>query len=130
MNMQGGDRPIFVMDRRLPGPRFALPGCASATRARNRRLTTDFARRALQVAGDDPGILANAGVALACFGEHIGDMMALVPTVTLASTRALRGLVSNISGTLRLWAGHSDIAIEHAEASLRTITFVVISQAS
>jgi adenylate cyclase len=32
----------------------------------------DFARRALEVAGDDPRVLANAAVALAYFGEDIG----------------------------------------------------------
>src|SRR6516225_9428702 len=37
-----------------------------------------FARRALEAAGDDPGILANAAIALAYFGEDIGTMMALV----------------------------------------------------
>src|SRR5207249_5831922 len=31
----------------------------------------DFARRALEVAGDDPGILANAALALGYFGEDI-----------------------------------------------------------
>src|SRR5204863_9003881 len=30
---------------------------------------TDFARRALEVAGDDPGVLVNAAFALAYFGE-------------------------------------------------------------
>jgi adenylate cyclase len=39
---------------------------------------TDFARRALEVASDDPGILANAAIALAHFCEDIGAMMALV----------------------------------------------------
>ena len=38
----------------------------------------DFARRALEVAGDDPGVLANAAQALAYFGEDIGAMIALV----------------------------------------------------
>src|SRR6202047_2182714 len=38
----------------------------------------DFARRAPEVAGDDPGILAPAGHALASFGEDIGAMMALI----------------------------------------------------
>src|SRR5205085_6045775 len=37
----------------------------------------DFARRALEVAGDDPGILVTAAHALAHFGEDIGAMMAL-----------------------------------------------------
>ena len=38
----------------------------------------DFARRALEVAGDDPFILASAAQALAYFGEDIGAMMTLV----------------------------------------------------
>jgi adenylate cyclase len=38
----------------------------------------DFARRALEVAGDDPGIVANAALALAYFGEDISAMTALV----------------------------------------------------
>jgi len=46
--------------------------------AADRLKGADFARRALEVAGDDPGILANAAQALAYFGEDIGAMMALV----------------------------------------------------
>src|SRR5262249_1530463 len=42
------------------------------------RKGADFARRSLQVAGDDPGIFANAALALAFFGEDIGAMMSLV----------------------------------------------------
>jgi hypothetical protein len=38
----------------------------------------NFARRALEVAGDDPGILVAATLALAYFGEDIGAMIALV----------------------------------------------------
>src|SRR5262249_4498664 len=38
----------------------------------------DFARRALAVAGNDPGVLADAAFALACFGEDIVAMTALV----------------------------------------------------
>jgi hypothetical protein len=45
----------------------------------------DFARRAL-VAGDDPGILANAAQALAYFGEDIGAMMALIGCVPFAAS--------------------------------------------
>jgi len=36
------------------------------------RKAIDLARRALQVAGDDPGTLANATLALSDFGEDIG----------------------------------------------------------
>src|SRR5271155_1807765 len=44
----------------------------------DRRSGVDFAQRALEVARDDPGTLANAAFALACFGEDIGTMTALV----------------------------------------------------
>jgi TolB-like protein len=38
----------------------------------------DLARRSLQVAGDDPGTLANAALVLAYFGEDIVAMLALI----------------------------------------------------
>ena len=77
----------------------------------------DFARRALEVAGDDPGILANAALALAYFGEDIGAMMALVDRALVLNPNFARGW--NISGILRLWAGELDIAIEHIDMALR-----------
>ena len=77
----------------------------------------DFARRALEVAGDDPGILANAALALAYFGEDIGAMMALVDRALALNPNFARGW--NISGILRLWAGELDIAIEHIDMALR-----------
>ncbi len=83
----------------------------------DRRKGADFARRALQVAGDDPGTLANAALALASFGEDIGAMMALVDRALALNPSFARGWY--ISGILRNWAGQPDIAIEHAEASLR-----------
>jgi adenylate cyclase len=77
----------------------------------------DFARRALEVAGEDPGILANAAQALAYFGEDIGAMTALVDRALALNPSYARGW--HISGVLRRWAGQPDIAIEHVEASLR-----------
>jgi adenylate cyclase len=77
----------------------------------------DFARRALEVAGDEPGTLANAAQALAYFGEDIGAMMALVDRALALNPNYARGW--HISGYLRLLAGQPDIAIEHAEAALR-----------
>jgi len=77
----------------------------------------DFARRALEVAGDDPGILANAAFALAHFGENIGAMMALVDRALALNPSYARGW--HISGAVRRWAGQPDIAIEHIEAALR-----------
>src|SRR5262245_2433810 len=87
----------------------------SEDREAHRLKGAEFARRALEVAGDDPGILADAALALAYFGEDIATMMALVD----------RGLALNpsfawgwrVSGVLRLWAGQPDIAIEHLEAA-------------
>jgi TolB-like protein len=78
---------------------------------------TDFARRALEVAGDDPNILANVALALAYFGEDIGAMMALVDRALALNPSFARGW--NISSSLRNWAGQPDIAIEHMETSLR-----------
>jgi adenylate cyclase len=77
----------------------------------------DFARRALEVAGDDPGIVANAALALAYFGEDIGAMISLVDHALALNPNFARGW--HISGSLRLWAGQPDIAIEHCEAALR-----------
>jgi TolB-like protein len=83
----------------------------------DRRKGFGFARRALEVAGDDPAILANAAQALAYFGEDIGAMMALVDRALELSPNYARGW--HISGVLRNWAGQPDIAIEHIEAALR-----------
>jgi adenylate cyclase len=69
------------------------------------------------VAGDDPAVLANAAQALAYFGEDIGTMTALVDRALALNSNFARGWL--VSGTLRLWAGQSEIAIEHAESSLR-----------
>jgi adenylate cyclase len=77
----------------------------------------DFARRALEVAGDDPAILANAAYAMAYFGEDIGAMIALVDRALVLNPSFARGW--HISGVLRVYAGQPDIAIEHAEISLR-----------
>jgi TolB-like protein/class 3 adenylate cyclase len=77
----------------------------------------DFARRALEVAGDDPGILVSAAHALAYFGEDIGAMIALVDRALALNPNFARGW--QLSGTLRQWAGQPDIAIEHFETALR-----------
>jgi adenylate cyclase len=73
----------------------------------------DFARRALEVAGDDPGIIAKATQALAYFGEDIGAMTALVDRALALNPNYARGWY--ISGLLRLGAGQPDTAIEQIE---------------
>src|SRR5262249_55638123 len=89
---------------------------------------------ALEVAGDDPGILTNAAFALAYFGEDIGAMMALVDRALALNPSFARGW--HISGALRSWAGETDIAIKHLETALRLspparvgASFAVIGQA-
>ena len=85
--------------------------------AADRRKGIEFARRALEVAGDDPGVLANAAQTLAYFGEDIGAAIALIDRALALNPNYARGW--NISGVLRLWAGLPDVAIGHAETSLR-----------
>jgi TolB-like protein/class 3 adenylate cyclase len=83
----------------------------------DRRKGIDFARRALQVAGDDPGVLASAAFALDIFGEDNGAMAALIDRALALNPNFARGWF--ISGTLRIRGGQLDIAIEHLETALR-----------
>jgi len=96
--------------------RLLLEGRSEAPEA-DRLKGADFARRALEVAGDDPGVLANAAEALAYFNEDIGAMMSLVDRALALNPNYARGW--HISGILRNLAGQPDVAIEHLEAALR-----------
>jgi adenylate cyclase len=77
----------------------------------------DFARRALEVAGDDPCILVNAASPLAYFGEDIGAMMALVDRALSLNPSYARGW--HVSGVLHVWAGQPDAAMKHVETALQ-----------
>ena len=83
----------------------------------SRNKSIDLARRALQVAQNDPGVLANAALALALCGEDIGAMIGLVDRALALNPSYARGW--NVSGLLRVYAGKHDLAIEHIETSLR-----------
>ena len=83
----------------------------------NRRKGLQRGRRALQVAGDDPAILANAAFALAYFGEDMGAMIALADRALALNPNFARGW--HASGCIRLYAGQPDLAIEHVENSMR-----------
>jgi adenylate cyclase len=83
----------------------------------DRRKSVDLARRALEVARDDAGVLVNAAQVLAAFGEDIGAMLALADRALVLNPNFARGW--HISGVLRNWAGQPDVAIEHMETSLR-----------
>jgi adenylate cyclase len=96
--------------------RLCTDGSSGDTEADSRK-GADLARRALQVSNEDPGVLANAALALAYFGEDIRAMMAMVDRALALNPSFARGW--HISGILRLWAGQPDLAIAHIEASLR-----------
>ncbi len=83
----------------------------------SRRMGVELARQALQAAQNDPGILANAAIVLARFGEDIGAMIGLVDRALALNPSFAHGWY--LSSVLRHWAGQPDLAIEHAETSLR-----------
>jgi predicted ATPase/class 3 adenylate cyclase len=89
----------------------------SADPAADRLKGTGFARRALEVARDDPGTIVNAALALGYFGEDLGAMTALVDHALALNPSYARGW--HVSGMLRLFAGQADLAVEHVEAALR-----------
>jgi tetratricopeptide (TPR) repeat protein len=83
----------------------------------DRRKGADFARRALEVAGDDPGVLVNTAQMLVFCGEDIETMTARVDRALALNPSFARGW--HISGILRNWAGQPDVAIKHVEVALR-----------
>jgi len=108
------------------GPALALAATICMTlvsdgsapdRDANRQKGIEFAHRALRVAGDDPRVLVGAAFALACFGEDLDAMIALVDRAIAFNPSYALGW--HASGFLRLWAGETERAIEHAENSLR-----------
>ena len=83
----------------------------------DRRKAIEYAQRALRVAGDDPGILANAALAQAGCGEDIESMIALVDRALSLNPSFARGWY--IRGMLHNWAGEPELAIADLEASLK-----------
>src|SRR5262249_49503051 len=84
-----------------------------------------LARRALQVAGDDPGVLAFSGDVLAYFGENIA--IELIDRALVLNPSFAQGWY--FSGWLRLWgAGQPELAISHFETSLRLSPHAVRAQ--
>jgi adenylate cyclase len=90
---------------------------AAPDQAESRQKGIEFAHRALVFARDDPNTMAEAAFSLACFGEDIGAMTALVDRALAFNPSYARGWHN--SGFLRLWAGQTDLAIEHAGRALR-----------
>jgi TolB-like protein len=83
----------------------------------NRCKGIDFARQALDVAENDPAILANVAVVFAQFGEDISAIIGLIDRALAFNPSFARGWY--VSGLLRISAGQPDLAIEHVKTSLR-----------
>lgn len=83
----------------------------------DRRKGINFARRALEAAGDDPGVLVSAAFALDYFGEDNGAMIALIDRALALNPNYARAWV--VSGNLRVRGGQPEIAVEHLENALR-----------
>jgi TolB-like protein len=96
--------------------RLCLDGSSTDPEGDTRR-GADFARRALQVAGDDPGTIVNVALALCDFGENVGAMIAVVDRALALNPNFARGW--HIGAILRLFAGQRNLAIEHGETTLR-----------
>jgi TolB-like protein/class 3 adenylate cyclase len=83
----------------------------------NRHIGLELARQALQAGADNPTALGGAAFVLARFGGDINAAISLIDrSLGLNPSFALGWFWS---GTLRLYAGETDLAIEHVERSLR-----------
>ncbi len=77
----------------------------------------DLARRALQVASDDPNVLSRAGFALGYFTEDIEAAISLLDRSLTLNPNAASGWQWN--AWLQSWAGYPDKAIHSFETSMR-----------
>jgi len=89
----------------------------SHDREADRSKGVGFAKRALEIAGNDPAIMVNAAHFLAFVGEDIGTMLTLIDRALTLNPSFACGW--HASGAMRVWAGHHDIAVEHAETAMR-----------
>jgi TolB-like protein len=76
-----------------------------------------FAHQALAEAADDPNVLANAANALAFLGEDLDTQIDLIDRALALNPSFARGWYQ--SGSLRVWAGQPELAIDHIKKSLR-----------
>jgi adenylate cyclase len=96
--------------------RLVIDGWAEESET-SRQEAIDLARQALDVGENDPGVLATAAQVLAYFGEDIGAMIGLIDRSLALNPSFARGWY--VSSLLRVWAGQTDLAMEHIETALR-----------
>jgi tetratricopeptide (TPR) repeat protein len=85
--------------------------------AGHRGAALDYAQRALQASPTDPATIAEVAFMLGHFGEDIGPAISLIDRALTLNPSFSRGW--GISGWLRLWAGHLDVAVEHLQTAIR-----------
>jgi adenylate cyclase len=100
---------------------------AAPDRDATRQKGIDFGRRAVELAENAPGVLADAAMALASFGEDIDAMIALVDRALAFNPSYARGW--HISGFLRLWAGQTDLALRLSPRAQARLTSLLIGYA-
>jgi tetratricopeptide (TPR) repeat protein len=83
----------------------------------HRGSAVDLARRALQVAPEDPEVLAVAAFVLGVRGEDVDVAISLVGRALALNPSFALGWYW--SGVLRVLVGHPDLAVEHFETFLR-----------
>jgi len=88
----------------------------------NRCKGVKLAQEALQVGGDDPNVLREVAFTLGYFDEDIDPAIELIDRALELNPSFAQGWV--ISGWLRLWAGQTEVGINHFETSLRLNPYV------
>jgi adenylate cyclase len=83
----------------------------------HRRAALGYAQRALQASPSDPGTIAEVAFMHGYFGEDIEPAIKLIDRALALNPSFCRGW--GISGWLRLWAGHMDVAVEHLQTAIR-----------
>jgi len=86
-------------------------------REANRLKGIDLARRALQVAPDDPEVVGPAAFVLGWYGQDIDAAVGLIDRCLDLNPSSARSWYW--SAVLRLFVGTPDLAIEHFETSMR-----------
>ncbi len=84
---------------------------------RERQQSVDFARRALRVASDDTYALSETAFVIGYFERDINLAIVLIDRALELNPSFAIGWLR--SGWIRLWAGQTDIGIEHFQKSLR-----------
>jgi adenylate cyclase len=83
----------------------------------HRHAALSYAQRGLQASPSDPGTIANVAFMFGYFGEDIEPALALVDRALGINPSFYRGW--GVSGWLRLWAGHHELAVEHLQTAIR-----------